>query len=630
MAHRADRPDQRIASDDPLRTADLPAFEGKLRGLISTSVPAVASARLSALFIHRAGVTAVAATGKRTVGRGGLANIRIREPSLSRLHAQIEEHEGKLWIEDLGSRHGITHREERIDRIALEPGEHVHIGSVVLAAVRNPRGAGTSHAWPRFIDHERFMLLLQDDVLRAKSYGRRVGLVMLRDAKGSSALLLEAERMVELLGPADRIAVYSSGVVEIVQPETDGPGFNALLRKLSNLSTPPLACGGALFPEGATTSEELLGAALGQLGRCSTQAPIQRAIAASPLITDSAPGDTPGPLAQRPVVAAPVMLELYEQAAQLAAVDLPVLITGETGSGKEMVAHALHQQSRRSKRTMRYINCAAIPESLLESTLFGHERGAFTGADKRNLGVFEAADGSTLLLDEVGELTLASQAALLRVLETGTFTRVGGTAPIKVDVRLVAATNQDLQQLVNAKRFRVDLLFRLNGMALKVPPLRERKEEIEPLVLHFVRHATGRMGRPMLGLEAAALTQLEQYEWPGNVRELRNVIERAVALARGSTITASNLPSHLLSFAETRRRPTGPQRSDPELIMQTEGLDFKQRLQRIETALILDALKLEGWNQTAAAKRLGIPFRTMTYKMKAYGIRRAGYELSPD
>jgi DNA-binding NtrC family response regulator len=306
----------------------------------------------------------------------------------------------------------------------------------------------------------------------------------------------------------------------------------------------------------------------------------------------------------------------------VAGVDVPVLIIGETGSGKELVAGALHRQSPRSRKPLRAVNCGAIPSSLVGAMLFGHEKGAFTGAHTAQKGLFEEANGGTLLLDEIGELNPAAQAALLRVLETQKLMRIGGSAEISVNVRVVAATNRDLDQMVRDGRFRLDLLFRLNTIVLEIPPLRERVDEIEALVDHFIRKSNERLKTSIRGVDAAALKLLCAYHWPGNVRELRNVIERTCVLAQGSILGVGDLPDRFRALVP--RRPE----SDVRVLLAappsaSEGtVSFQERVRDYETQLLLNALRQADWNQSRAAGLLDMPLRTLVRKMGIHGIKK--------
>ena len=278
-----------------------------------------------------------------------------------------------------------------------------------------------------------------------------------------------------------------------------------------------------------------------------------------------------------------------------------VLIQGESGTGKELVARALHDGSPRSGLPFIRVNCAALPEALLESELFGYERGAFTGAATRKQGRFELADGGTLLLDEAGDLSAATQAKLLRVLQEGEFERLGGTKTLKVDVRLVAATNQDLALLVTQRRFREDLYYRLNVIAIEIPPLRQRAEDIPLLAGHFLRVHAAKNHREIDGFTEAALGRLRAYPWPGNVRELEHAVERAVILTRGKLLDLADLP---------------PAVSQVEPAARVVPIPLGMPLSEVEQRLIEETLRLTKGNKELAAKFLGIASRTIYRKLK--------------
>jgi Nif-specific regulatory protein len=310
-----------------------------------------------------------------------------------------------------------------------------------------------------------------------------------------------------------------------------------------------------------------------------------------------------------------------------AASSATVLIRGESGTGKELFARAIHVNSARSEGPFVKVDCAALPETLIENELFGHERGAYTGADTRAPGKFDAARGGTIFLDEIGELPLAVQGKLLRVLQDREYLRVGGTEPVTADVRVVAATNRDLETMVAERRFREDLYFRIKVVELALPPLRERgRSDIERLARHFLLAAARRHGRTALELTSAAVERLCHYAWPGNVRELENCIESAVVIADGTRIDASDLPlpERLPVFAEARvglhhaGRTTAPPASSlpaPE----DDGDGEPEPLEVVERRHILAVLRRAGGNQTLAAQLLGIGRNTLARKLKAYG-----------
>ncbi len=290
-----------------------------------------------------------------------------------------------------------------------------------------------------------------------------------------------------------------------------------------------------------------------------------------------------------------------------------VLILGESGTGKELVARSVHLKSPRSELPFIKINCAAIPENLLESELFGHEKGAFTGAATRKPGRFELADGGTLFLDEIGEMPLSAQPKLLRALQEGCFYRVGGTRTVNVDVRLIAASNRDLKHAVEEGHFREDLFYRLHVVPIHIAPLRDRRQDIAVLAQRFVEHSVRRLERPIEGISPEALDALAAHAWPGNIRELENVIERAVLLSDGPRLNVRDLPADLLSS-----RPAGPSARVPAPLRER----VRSETRRIEREAILEALDATGGNVTRAARRLGLSRRGLQLKMKELEIDR--------
>jgi DNA-binding NtrC family response regulator len=307
----------------------------------------------------------------------------------------------------------------------------------------------------------------------------------------------------------------------------------------------------------------------------------------------------------------PQMKEVFRTIEKIARSSATVLILGETGTGKELVAEALHRHSDRSGQPFVKLNCAALPEGLLESELFGHERGAFTGADRQRIGRFELASEGTLFLDEVGNMSASTQAKLLRVLQEKEFERVGGTRTIKTDVRLVAATNRNLEQEVAKGSFREDLYYRLNVVTLLLPPLRERKEDIVPLASHFAKRFAADLKKSVDGFEPAAVRALTQHTWPGNIRELENTIERAILMCEGATLGAADLRINPAAGAGDSGASSVVLRLPPAGV----------NLDELEKRAILEALKLHGWVQKDAARFLGITSRVMNYKVAKYQIK---------
>jgi two-component system NtrC family response regulator len=303
----------------------------------------------------------------------------------------------------------------------------------------------------------------------------------------------------------------------------------------------------------------------------------------------------------------PRMQEAINLAARAAASRATILVRGESGTGKDLLAKAIHYASPRARHPFVAVNVAALSETLIESELFGHERGAFTGADRERRGRFELADHGTLLLDEIGDLPRGVQVKLLRVLQDQTFERVGGSRTITVDVRILAATNRDLESLVRTGAFREDLFYRLDVVSVVLPPLRERREDIPMLLDQFVRAAAREHGSRVEGVSREAMDALLPYHYPGNIRELENIVSRAVVLARGPLITTADLPAHVLGLRPERDLSSGT---------------FAERVHRFEHALMIDALARTSGVQTRAARLLGMSERHLRYKLRKHGIDR--------
>ena len=303
------------------------------------------------------------------------------------------------------------------------------------------------------------------------------------------------------------------------------------------------------------------------------------------------------------------------QIERVAPTDSTTLILGETGTGKELIARAIHRQSRRSRRAFIRVNCATIPESLIASELFGHERGAFTGASQRRLGRFELADGGTIFLDEIGELPPDTQVALLRVLQEREFERLGGTQPVRVNVRVIAATNRDLKAATATGTFRLDLFYRLNVFPIHVPPLRERKSDIRLLVEHFIERYASQMGKNIRSVNKRALHLLEAYEWPGNIRELQNVVERSVILSSGDELSVDES-----WFSDKSSQSTSPSQS------QSVDEENSEERQIIEAALLQSRGRIAG--PAGAAARLKVPRSTLESRIRTLQIRKNHFKFA--
>ncbi|MGH2899644.1 MAG: sigma 54-interacting transcriptional regulator, partial [Solirubrobacteraceae bacterium] len=433
---------------------------------------------------------------------------------MSRLHAQFRRRGASVTVEDAGSRNGTWVNGHIVQGVhVLSSGDEIVVGPVSVVVtitsrvVARPRIEST-----RYLDER-----LAAEVDRGQAYHRRFGLVMLRLEGAPEAADDASDRICAALRPMDVVAEYAPGVLAIVMPEREPAAVEDAARTLLELAHArtgaalEIAIGVAGFPEHGTTPGALIARALAALEsvRGGPQWIGVPPAEAAPLVNDMVVGDAQ-------------MVRVYELVRKVADHPITVLVAGETGVGKEVIASALHAASSRRDGPLVRINCASMPETLLESELFGHEKGAFTGADRRKLGYFEAAHGGTLFLDEIGEMTPALQAKLLRVLEQRRVTRVGGTDEIEVDVRVVCATHRDLEAESRRGAFRTDLFFRISAFTIFVPALRDRPTEIELLAHHFLRQTAAQTRQRAPVLSPAALAALRRHAWPGNVRELRN------------------------------------------------------------------------------------------------------------
>jgi len=326
------------------------------------------------------------------------------------------------------------------------------------------------------------------------------------------------------------------------------------------------------------------------------------------------------------------MQQVFKLIGQVAASDATALVTGESGTGKELVARAIYHHSHRSQQPFLAVNCAAIPEQLLESELFGHERGAFTGATLQRIGKFEQCNKGTIFLDEIGDMTPATQTKILRVLQSGTFERVGGNQPIQADVRVIAATNKPLEAAVAAKQFREDLFYRLNVVRIHIAPLRERRDDIPLLVNYFLKKLAREQQRPPKSVAASVIKSLEKYHWPGNVRELENAIRRAHVMAKSDAILLSDLPPEISGQGGSGAPPlpatAGEAAATDAAALARQLFQWARRdpklkiIPAVERELVIQALKETGDNQVHAAKLLGITRATLRKRIEKFGIQR--------
>jgi two-component system response regulator AtoC len=538
--------------------------------------------------------------GEVTFGRSRAATIVVDHEKVSRMHARVTRRGAHIAVEDLGSRNGTWVNGARVEAPArIAGGDEITVGpAVAVLAVSSQLRQRARVASVEELDDR-----LEAEVDRAARYHRPLGLLMIRLDGEAGAVDGAVERVAASLRRMDLCADYAADELAILLPDSDRAETEAAAVRIvrearAGGASVDVRAGLSVYPADGAHAGQLISRARAALRRARQGA--AGGIAAPP--DESAPDDADL------VVADPQMRRIHELAGKAARASIGVLLLGETGVGKEIVAEQIHRRSARAGRPFVRLSCASLPETLLESELFGHERGAFTGAERRKIGYFEAADGGTIFLDEIGETPPSLQAKLLRVIETHRLSRVGGTTEIPVDARLVCATNRDLEAEVRRGRFRQDLFFRVSAFTIIVPPLRDRRGEIVPLARHFARQLSRELSRatPELSPEAARL--LEAHPWPGNVRELRNAVERALVLCPGAVVTPEHLPDSVRLGAPPPATQAGP---------------VRDRVADVERAAIVAALEEHGWNQTHAAQRLGLSRRALIYKMEKYGLKPA-------
>jgi len=551
-----------------------------------------------------------------TIGRSRGATVSMpSDERLSRVHAKLRREGDQVAVEDLESRNGTRingHPVVGATRYA-NAGDAIDAGSVtILIARRAPR----RHAVVE--PEEALEECLEAEVFRATRYTRPLSLLMLRLDGPPEAIDEALDRVSADTRPMDRLAGYGDREVALVLPETNPTGGRAIGERVLKIarSTPGVSAiaGLACLPEHGRSPGALIDTARTAL-RTARRGEATGGLAMAVARGEAAqklPGALPGLYDEEPEATDTRSQQTLILARKVAAAPTTVLLLGETGVGKEVVAELIHRSSPRASRPFVRLDCASLPATLLESELFGHERGAFTGADKRKLGYFEAAEGGTILLDEIGELPAALQSKLLTALERRIVTRIGSTEEIPIDVRVIAATNRDLQEEVKQGRFREDLYYRLAVFTIFVPPLRDRPGDIIPLATRFTRQFAAELGQSAPGFTAATRAALEAYAWPGNVRELRNAIERAVVLTPVGDIDITALPDAIQARANLSAAEATPFQLDGHVPAQ---------LQQMERTAIVAALEATGGNQTQAARRLGISRRSLIYKMERFGLK---------
>ena len=549
--------------------------------------------------------------GAMSIGRADNADIRITDPLASRLHARLHVTEGMFEIEDIGSINRTKVRDVALDageRVAVLPGEAVTIGSTILMVQETRQAARNRRVWP----HTHFEARIEEECARET----RMPFAIIRLAvEGNQPAGTVADTISPALRTSDMLALYGPSDYEIFLPATSpdlGSAINndliGRLRAQSIVARTGIAC----HPRDGQTPEALVARSSERLRGRELPAPVEGV-----------------------VVEDPRMRRVYGLASSAARGAISVIILGETGVGKDVMAQEIHRMSPRAKAPFVAINCAAVSEGLLESELFGHEKGAFTGATETKAGLLESAPGGTVFLDEIGDMPPKLQATLLRVIQTRQVQRVGSVKTRPIDVRFIAATHRDLEAEIGAGRFRQDLYYRLNGITLTIPPLRERRSEILPLVRSFLAQFAREMGdkpAPEVSPEAARL--LEAYSWRGNVREVRNVVERALLLCEGSEILPEHLPiesmaANAISFANVPAPGMTPPPPTPAAFPAAAPVpaDFARPTAPMNAAedekeRILRVLAECAGSQTRAAKVLGIARSTLIARLDEYGVPR--------
>ena len=554
-------------------------------------------------------------SGEIIVGRAPDCALRVQDPSVSRQHARVRiisgngNGNGQVIIEDLGSHNGTRVNGERI----AAPRRLLSGDVIVLCDVtviyqlshhrHQPGRGGAPRARPLSEDLTGLRHRLEEEVERALYSHRPVALCAVWTGPLSVMVRSQlADAVAAALRVVDVAAWGGAEHLVVLLPDSEAVGAQTAAARLVEVvaeTVPQAKAGLAVCPSDGYDADALLSGARAAMDSAAPGRVGQAAAAAQTL----AVGD------RTVVLADPAMVRLYKLIDRLAQSDLPVLITGETGSGKEIAAQTLHARSRRAAQRLVSINCAALPESLAESELFGHEKGAFSGAVAAKQGLLEAAHGGTVFLDEIGELSPAVQAKLLRVLETKKLMRVGEVRERLVDVRIVAATNRKLAEESAAGRFRQDLFFRLSSAVLVLPPLRDRQRELPILARTFLDEACKRAGRPPLLIAPAAMDLLLRYSWPGNLRELRNAMDYAATVVSEPVLEPEHLPATILSSVTTARSPREPAAESSSLTQLARiilRLPVSDKLDAIESALVGEAMALASGNKSAAARLLGV------------------------
>jgi DNA-binding NtrC family response regulator len=554
------------------------------------------------------------ARGTITVGRSEEAGIRLESSSVSRLHAELAASEAGIWIRDLGSRNGTSVNGEEIRAPKLlQAGDLIELPGARL--VYHDAGATRRLS----ADARAFQARVEGEHERSLRSGRSWSVLVLDAGQpfvGASAIGA-ASAIERSLRQADVGHWDGERVSTVLLPETDGEGARIVAERLVTALrelAPDARAAVASYPSDGTKAADVLAAARANLARAAAGQVIQ----AVPSPQQIQIGNV------RAVVADPQMRHVLAQVERLAQGEMPVLVTGETGVGKELIAGAVHHWSARKAAPFVTLNCAAMPEQLLESELFGYEKGAFTGAAGTKPGLLVSAHGGTVFLDEIAELPPPGQAKLLRVLDNKRLRPLGEVREREVDVRIVAATNRDLETEVAEGRFRKDLYFRLRGAAVWIPPLRKRSSEIQPLFEAFLQAACARIGRLPVEVPAAVGGELKGYGWPGNVRELRSFADYVAATEGGGGLRPGCLTEWL---GRTATQPVLPieERRESGAATPVCFRPVRDELRELERGRMEQALAATGGNQTRAAELIRMPVRTFMAKVKQYNLLLSQY-----
>lgn len=558
-----------------------------------------------------------------TIGRGLDADLKLQHSSVSRKHAQVRWVNDSLLVHDLGSHNGVRVNGARVSEPqALSCGDVIQIGEISLVLYQG----ATARSQRYVLDRTAGRQYLIDEVERALRYHHTLFVVHIDLGGTAPDRAMMEVALGQHLRPLDRLIRLNGSELGLILPDCHEDEQCELVERLRRELPPSARLGFCSCPADGGNADLLL-------------------FVARQAATSAAPGGLAGPacvsmrrkIGEHDVLLAePAMLRIYELIARLGPSTMPVLIHGETGSGKEIAAAALHSSSLRAPRRFLAINCAALPESLAESELFGHERGAFSGAVSNKLGLLESAQGGTVFLDEIAELSQAVQAKLLRALETQRITRVGDVSERSIDVRLIAATHRDLEAEAKAGRFRQDLYFRLAGAVVSIPALRHRPVELPLLARTFLATARERLATPPLSISNAAMWRIIAYDWPGNVRELKNAMEFLAATVQDTVVEPWHLPPKLGgSESLASALPQGTFAAGlPAAGLPASFRPLEAELREIERARMQEALIAAEGSQTRAAELLGMPRRTFFAKKKQYGLaarmEAAGTEAARD